>query len=171
MNSRTSLTNLRPRCNPPCPCSSSNTMMRAQNRMSTIAHSTKPKPGLCCCLKHAHNHLHLRNAWEKFRRHEKSFIIRFHFINNLTVKYNMHHGVSLTTVWGVPMVLLCPVSLETNWHVSFIENFHSHPAPGNQRFEITMGGQKIKFVTPSTLGSTRWPWWEDSESGLRIEIG
>ena len=48
-------------------------------------------------------------------------------------------GVSLTTVRGVPMILSCSVSLETDWHVSFLENFRSHPAHGNQRFEITMG--------------------------------
>ena len=54
-------------------------------------------------------------------------------------------GVSLTTVRSVPMMLSCPVPLETDWHVSFLENFHSQPAPGNQRSEMAMGGQKIMF--------------------------
>ena len=44
------------------------------------------------------------------------------------------------------MILSCPVSLETDRHVSFLENFRSHPGPGNQRFQITMGRSKIKFV-------------------------
>ena len=50
---------------------------------------------------------------------------------------------------GAPMILSCPVPLGTAWHVSFLENFHSHPATGHQRFEMTMGGQKIKFLIPS----------------------
>ena len=36
------------------------------------------------------------------------------------------------------MILSCPVPLGTDWHVSFQEIFHFHPAPGNQRFEMTM---------------------------------
>ena len=50
------------------------------------------------------------------------------------------------------MILSCPVPLGTDWHVSFQENFHFHPAPGNQRFEMTMRGQKIKFFNPFHFG-------------------
>ena len=54
-------------------------------------------------------------------------------------------------VRGAPVILSCPVPLGTDWHVSFLENFHSHPAPGNQRFEMTMGDQK-KFFNPFHFG-------------------
>ena len=54
---------------------------------------------------------------------------------------------------GVPMILLCPVSLEKYWHVSFLENFHSQPSPDNQRFEITMGVKKRSFLMPFILES------------------
>ena len=50
------------------------------------------------------------------------------------------------------MILSCPVHLGTDCHVLFLENFHSHPAPGNQTFEMTMGGQKINFFNPFHFG-------------------
>ena len=50
------------------------------------------------------------------------------------------------------MILSCPVFLETDWHVSFVENLYSYLAPGNQRFEITMGGQKNNFFDPFHFG-------------------
>ena len=51
------------------------------------------------------------------------------------------------------MILSCSVPLETDWHVSFLENVHSHPAPGNQRFEITMGwGVKTLSFYPLHFG-------------------
>ena len=39
---------------------------------------------------------------------------------------------------------IMPIYTETHSHVSFF-NFHPHPARGNQSFEITLGGQKIRY--------------------------
>ena len=48
----------------------------------------------------------------------------------------LQYGVSLTTVRGVPIILTCPVFLETDKHVQFLEIFRSHPPSGNQRFRL-----------------------------------
>ena len=50
------------------------------------------------------------------------------------------------------MILSCPVYMETHWHVSFFLNFHPHPAPGNQSFEITMEGQNKVLAILSFWG-------------------
>ena len=47
---------------------------------------------------------------------------------------------------------IVPVSLETDWHVSLLENLHSHPAPDNQMFEITMGVKKIRRFNSFNFG-------------------
>ena len=50
------------------------------------------------------------------------------------------------------MILSCPVPLETDWHISFLENIRLHPAYGNQKFEIAMGGQGKKFYKSLYFG-------------------
>ena len=55
---------------------------------------------------------------------------------------------------SVPVILSCLVSLETDWHISFLKKY-PHPAPGDQRFEITMWGQKIKFFIPFHFGVSK----------------
>ena len=41
------------------------------------------------------------------------------------------------------MILSCPVPLDTDWHVTFLEHFFSaQRAPGNHKFEMKMYGQK-----------------------------
>ena len=61
---------------------------------------------------------------------------------------NIRVNITFTTVRGVPMILSFPACLETDWHVSFLENFCSYLAPGNKGFEITIGCQKNEAFKP-----------------------
>ena len=40
-----------------------------------------------------------------------------------------HQSLFFSTMHTVPMILSCPVSLETDWHASVLGSFHSQPAP------------------------------------------
>ena len=60
-----------------------------------------------------------------------------------------------STMHCAPMILSCPVYMGTHWHVSFFLNLHPHPAPGNQSFEITMMGQKIKYWQSFHIGGLK----------------
>ena len=66
------------------------------------------------------------------------------------MRSRVYHQRLFSTMHSVPIISSCPVSLETDWHVSFLQIFHPLPAPGNQCLEITMG-VKIKLLTPFIL--------------------
>ena len=50
------------------------------------------------------------------------------------------------TVRDVPMILSCPVCLETDWLVSLLGNFRSHSALATKNLKLQGGGEDQKSV-------------------------